>query len=131
MNGTVNPLYGGNNMNGGAVNDLFIQEQQTKNLADYLTSLSFEHDLPIVILGKQYKENVEYNYGSPSILISKFCNCTFDDLSKPAVCCKGTSVPIKLAPACCNWLKKPGVPSVPKYKARINGSVIVSELIWP
>ena len=29
MNGTVNPLYGGNNMNGGAVNDLFIQEQQT------------------------------------------------------------------------------------------------------
>ena len=62
-----------------------IQEQQTKNLADYLTSLSFEHDLPIVILGKQYKENVEYDYGSPSILISKFCNCTFDDLSKPAV----------------------------------------------
>jgi len=28
MNGTVNPLYGGDNMNGGAVNDLFTEERK-------------------------------------------------------------------------------------------------------
>jgi len=62
-----------------------IQERQTKNIADFLLGLSEKHNLPIVILGKQYKENVEYDYGSPSLLISKFCKCTFDDISKPAV----------------------------------------------
>lgn len=62
-----------------------IQEAQTKNLAKYLMNLSEIHNLPIVILGKQYKQGTDYEFGSPSVLISKFCNCTFDDLSNPSI----------------------------------------------
>ena len=62
-----------------------IQEAQTKNLAKYLMNLSELHNLPIVILGKQYKQGTDYEFGSPSVLISKFCNCTFDDLSNPSI----------------------------------------------
>ena len=62
-----------------------MQEAQTKNLAKYLMNLSELHNLPIVVLGKEYKEGVDYEYGSPSVLLSRFVNCTFDDISNPAV----------------------------------------------
>lgn len=61
------------------------REIQAKNMADYLTELSKKHDLPIVILGKGFKPGVDYEDGSPSILVGQFCECTYDDLSKPAV----------------------------------------------
>jgi len=61
------------------------REQQAKNMADYLTNLSEKHDLPIVIIGKGFKPGIDYEDGSPSILVGQFCECTYDDLSKPAV----------------------------------------------
>jgi len=64
---------------------IHAREQQASNMAKYLKELSEEHDLPIVILGKGFKPDLEYEDGSPSILVSQFCECTFDDISKPAV----------------------------------------------
>jgi UDPglucose 6-dehydrogenase len=61
------------------------REVQAKNMADFLTDLSEKHNLPIVIIGKGFKPGLEYEDGSPSILISQFCECTFDDLSEPAL----------------------------------------------
>ena len=64
---------------------IIAREQQAKNMADYLTTQSKMHDLPIVIIGKSFKPNLDYEDGSPSILVSNFCECTFDDTSQPAV----------------------------------------------
>ena len=64
---------------------IHAREQQAKNMADYLTKLSKEYNLPIVIIGKSFKPDLKLEDGSPSILISQFCTCTFDDLSKPAI----------------------------------------------
>lgn len=61
------------------------REEQARNMAHYLTALSYTHDLPIVIMGKGFKPDVPYEDGSPSILVSQFCDCTFDDTSQPAV----------------------------------------------
>jgi UDPglucose 6-dehydrogenase len=64
---------------------IHAREQQCKNWADYLTKLSTEYNLPIVIIGKSFKPEVYLEDGSSSILISQYCNCTFDDFSKPAI----------------------------------------------
>jgi len=64
---------------------IYAREQQAKNMADYLAKLSKEHNLPIVIIGKGFKPDVPYEDGSPSILVSQFVDCTFDDFSEPAV----------------------------------------------
>ena len=64
---------------------IHAREQQASNMAKYLKELSRQHDLPIVILGKGFKPDLEYEDGSPSILVSQFCECTFDDISKPAI----------------------------------------------
>lgn len=61
------------------------REVQAKNMADFLTSLSDEHGLPIVIVGKGFKPDVPYEDGSPSILVSQFCECEFDKFDQPAV----------------------------------------------
>ena len=61
------------------------REEQARNMANFLKGVSAAHDLPIVILGKGFKPDVPYEDGSPSVLVSQFCDCTFDDLSKPAV----------------------------------------------
>jgi len=44
------------------------REKQAENLADKLVTLSEKFQLPIVILGKSYKPNVDYTEGSTSIL---------------------------------------------------------------
>jgi UDPglucose 6-dehydrogenase len=61
------------------------REVQAKNMAYYLIELSEKHNLPIVILGKGFKPGLDYEDGSPSVLVGQFCECTYDDLSKPAV----------------------------------------------
>ena len=61
------------------------REVQARNMAHYLIELSEKYDLPIVILGKGFKPGVDYEDGSPSILVGQFCECTYDDLSKPAI----------------------------------------------
>ena len=45
---------------------MHAREQQAKNLAFYLTTLSKEYNLPIVIHGKAYKPDVTYCEGSYS-----------------------------------------------------------------
>jgi UDPglucose 6-dehydrogenase len=48
------------------------REVQAKNMARRLVELSFENDLPIVILGKSYKPDVDYLDGSSSILVGHY-----------------------------------------------------------
>jgi UDPglucose 6-dehydrogenase len=48
------------------------REKQAENLANRLKELSQEHNLPVVILGKSYKPDVEYLEGSTSILTGCF-----------------------------------------------------------
>ncbi len=48
------------------------REIQAKNMATRLVELSKKYDLPIVILGKSYKPDVEYLDGSSSILVSHY-----------------------------------------------------------
>jgi UDPglucose 6-dehydrogenase len=48
------------------------RELQSKNMATKLVNLSKEYNLPIVILGKSYKPNVEYIDGSSSILVGYY-----------------------------------------------------------
>jgi hypothetical protein len=54
-------------------------------MANHLTKLSKEYNLPIVIIGKSFKPEVSLEEGSSSILVSQYCTCTFDDFSKPAI----------------------------------------------
>jgi UDPglucose 6-dehydrogenase len=48
------------------------REVQAENIAKRLVQLSNEYDLPIVILGKSYKPDVEYLEGSTTILTSYY-----------------------------------------------------------
>lgn len=48
------------------------REVQAKNMANRLVELSKESDLPIIILGKAYKPNVNYVDGSSSILVGHY-----------------------------------------------------------
>lgn len=48
------------------------REVQAENMAKRLVELSFENDLPIVILGKSYKPDVDYLDGSSSILVGHY-----------------------------------------------------------
>ncbi len=50
------------------------REIQAKNMAYRLVELANQHDLPVVILGKSYKPDVEYLDGSSSILVSHYIN---------------------------------------------------------
>lgn len=49
------------------------REKQAKNLADKLVTLAKNAQLPIIILGKAYKPDVDYEDGSTSILTGHFC----------------------------------------------------------
>jgi len=65
---------------------VYAREMQAKNLAKFLISLSKKHRLPITIIGRSFKPGVEYDDGSPAILVSNYIKkCNFDDFSKPAV----------------------------------------------
>jgi UDPglucose 6-dehydrogenase len=48
------------------------REIQAKNMATRLVELSNQYGLPVVILGKSYKPDVEYMDGSSSILVSHY-----------------------------------------------------------
>lgn len=48
------------------------REVQAKNMALKLVNLSKEYNLPVVILGKSYKPNVDYVDGSSSILVGYY-----------------------------------------------------------
>ena len=48
------------------------REVQAENMANKLIWYAKMHDLPVVIVGKAYKENVSYCYGSPSILVGSY-----------------------------------------------------------
>jgi len=48
------------------------REKQAENMANKLIDLSREHNLPVVILGKAYKPNVDYIDGSSSILVGHY-----------------------------------------------------------
>jgi len=50
------------------------REVQAKNLADTLVKHAKENSLPIIILGKAYKPDVEYIDGSSSILVGHYCS---------------------------------------------------------
>ena len=50
------------------------REKQAKNMADKLVALAEEAKLPIVILGKAYKPDVDYEDGSSSILVGHYCS---------------------------------------------------------
>jgi len=63
------------------------REKQAMNMANKLVSLSEEYNLPIVILGKSYKPDVEYIDGSSSILVGYYVEETNNkveyDLEQP------------------------------------------------
>ena len=63
------------------------REKQAMNMANKLVSLSEEFNLPIVILGKSYKPDVEYIDGSSSILVGHYVEKTNNkveyDLEQP------------------------------------------------
>jgi UDPglucose 6-dehydrogenase len=66
------------------------REVQAENIAKRLVELSNEYDLPIVILGKSYKPDVEYLEGSTTILTSYYVNqlgkqVEFDNTSYSAI----------------------------------------------
>ena len=50
------------------------REKQAKNMADTLVALAEGAKLPIVILGKAYKPDVDYEDGSSSILVGHYCS---------------------------------------------------------
>jgi len=66
------------------------REKQSENLANKLANLSEEYQLPVIILGKSYKPDVDYTEGSTSILTSYFLekkgiDFKFDSEPEPAV----------------------------------------------
>jgi UDPglucose 6-dehydrogenase len=66
------------------------REVQSENIAKRLVQLSNEYNLPIVILGKSYKPDVDYLEGSTTILTSYYINqmgkdVEFDNTSYPAI----------------------------------------------
>lgn len=75
------------------------REQQAKNLADYLTKLSKQYNLPIVIHGKTYKPDVEFVDGSYSLLIGSYLegNYSYADPNTFDVVADKTSAIILLA----------------------------------
>ena len=66
------------------------REVQAENIAKRLVELSNEYNLPIVILGKSYKPDVDYLEGSTTILTSYYINqlgkkVEFDTTMYPAI----------------------------------------------
>jgi UDPglucose 6-dehydrogenase len=62
------------------------REIQAKNIAIKLKNLSFQNNLPIVIMGESYKPGVVFTDGSYSHLVGKFIdNVEYDTINKPAV----------------------------------------------
>lgn len=67
---------------------MYSREIQAKNIADKLTELYEQYDLPIVILGESYKPGVPYTEGSYTKLIGHFLNhpwLYYDKIEEPAI----------------------------------------------
>jgi UDPglucose 6-dehydrogenase len=69
---------------------MLARERQAYNIAEKLRHLSIIHELPIVILGKSYKPDVEFIEGSTTILTGYHLKemdieVEFDIINKPAV----------------------------------------------
>ena len=67
---------------------MYSREIQAKNIADKLTELYEQYDLPIVILGESYKPGVPYTEGSYTKLIGYFLNhpwLYYDKIEEPAI----------------------------------------------
>src|SRR5210317_135086 len=58
------------------------REIQAKNIALELVIESYKTDLPLVILGKAYKPDVEYEDGSSSILVGHYCEYAYGERFK-------------------------------------------------
>jgi len=58
------------------------REVQAKNLALKMVMESYRIGLPLVILGKAYKPDVEYEDGSSSILVGHYCESAYGDRFK-------------------------------------------------
>lgn len=56
---------------------MLAREVQAKNIATKLVIEANKLNLPIVILGKSYKPNVEYTDGSSSVLVGHYCESTY------------------------------------------------------
>ena len=66
------------------------REVQAENVAKKLASLSYEHNLPVVIMGKSYKPGVDYSEGSTSIMVGYYLEqqgyeVTYDNINTQAV----------------------------------------------
>lgn len=66
------------------------REVQAENIAKKLASLSYEHNLPIVIVGKSYKPGVDYLEGSTSIMVGYYLEqqgykVTYDNIDTQAI----------------------------------------------
>lgn len=66
------------------------REVQAENIAKKLASLSYEHNLPVVIMGKSYKPGVDYSEGSTSIMVGYYLEqqgyeVTYDNINTQAV----------------------------------------------
>lgn len=66
------------------------REVQAKNIAKKLGRLSYEHNLPVVIMGKSYKPGVDYLEGSTSIMVGYYLEqqgykVTYDSIDSQAV----------------------------------------------
>lgn len=69
---------------------MIAREKQALNIAKKLVELSNIHNLPIVILGKSYKPDVDYEEGSTTILTSHYVlemgkNIEFDTINYKAI----------------------------------------------
>lgn len=58
------------------------REVQAKNLATKMVMESYRTGLPLIILGKAYKPDVEYDDGSSSILVGHYCESAYGDRFK-------------------------------------------------
>lgn len=66
------------------------REVQAKNIAKKLGSLSYEYNLPVVIMGKSYKPGVAYLEGSTSIMVGYYLEqqgyeVTYDSIDSQAI----------------------------------------------
>lgn len=50
------------------------RDSQTKNQALLIKNLYERNDLPVVIMGRAYKKNINLDIGSPAVLLSNFLN---------------------------------------------------------
>lgn len=66
------------------------REVQAENIAKKLARLSYEYNLPVIIMGKSYKPGVDYSEGSTSIMVGYYLEqqgyeVTYDNINTQAI----------------------------------------------